>query len=132
MDSGFDERIYWHFFTITVDYNSSHTELILNDVCLTNLSEESLTAVWISDWSLLSRIHESTAFYNFHTAGIELIMSYSSSVLLCCHGNAFVNIRCRGNKYLPSRCLAMDVYSGSTIPAFSQHVTVCFTENMHG
>jgi hypothetical protein len=45
MGSGFDDWIYWHFFTITADYNSSHTELLLNDVCLTNLYEESLTAL---------------------------------------------------------------------------------------
>jgi hypothetical protein len=43
MGSGFDDWVYWHFFTITVDYNCSHIEL-LNDVCLlscclvTNLS----------------------------------------------------------------------------------------------
>jgi hypothetical protein len=42
MGSGFDYCIYWRFFTITVDYNSSHIQLLLN-VCLTNLSEESLT-----------------------------------------------------------------------------------------
>jgi hypothetical protein len=41
--SGFDDRVYWRFFTITVDYNSSHIEPLLNDVCLTNLYEESLT-----------------------------------------------------------------------------------------
>jgi hypothetical protein len=35
--------IYWHLFTITVHYNSSHIELLLNDVCLTNLYEASLT-----------------------------------------------------------------------------------------
>jgi hypothetical protein len=39
MDSGFDDWVYWHFFTITVDY----IELLLNDVYLTNLPEESLT-----------------------------------------------------------------------------------------
>jgi hypothetical protein len=33
MGSGFDDRIYWHFFTIAVNYNSSHIELLLNDVC---------------------------------------------------------------------------------------------------
>jgi hypothetical protein len=33
----------------TVNYNSSHIELLLNDVCLTNLSEESLAAVCILD-----------------------------------------------------------------------------------
>jgi hypothetical protein len=44
MGSAFYDWIYWHFFTITVNYNSSHIEL-LNDACLTNLSEESLTAL---------------------------------------------------------------------------------------
>jgi hypothetical protein len=43
MGSGYDDWVYFHFFTIAVDYNSSHIELLLNDVCLTNLSEESLT-----------------------------------------------------------------------------------------
>jgi hypothetical protein len=44
MGSGFDDWIYLHFFAITVNYNSSQIEL-LNNVCLTNLSEESLTPV---------------------------------------------------------------------------------------
>jgi hypothetical protein len=42
MGSGFDDWVYWHFFTITVDYNSSHTELLLNDICPTKLYKESL------------------------------------------------------------------------------------------
>jgi hypothetical protein len=37
MGSGFDDWVYCHIYTITVDYNSSHTELLLNDVCLANL-----------------------------------------------------------------------------------------------
>jgi hypothetical protein len=41
MGSVFDNWVYWNFFTITVNYNSSHIELLLNDVCLTNLYEES-------------------------------------------------------------------------------------------
>jgi hypothetical protein len=45
MDSGSDDWIYWHFFTITINYNSSHIELLLNDMYLTNLYEESLTPV---------------------------------------------------------------------------------------
>jgi hypothetical protein len=39
MDFGSDDWIYWHFFTITTNYNSSHTELLLHDVCLTNLRQ---------------------------------------------------------------------------------------------
>jgi hypothetical protein len=34
MGSGFDDWVYWHLFTITVNYNSPHIELLLNDVCL--------------------------------------------------------------------------------------------------
>jgi hypothetical protein len=53
MGSGFYDWVYWHFFTITVYYNSSHIEL-LNNVCLTNFYEESPTnPSLISDWSLL-------------------------------------------------------------------------------
>jgi hypothetical protein len=38
MSSGFDDLVYWHFFTITVNYESSHIELLLNDLRL--LSDE--------------------------------------------------------------------------------------------
>jgi hypothetical protein len=34
--------VYWHFFTITVNYDSSHNELLLSDVCLMNLYQDSL------------------------------------------------------------------------------------------
>jgi hypothetical protein len=43
MGSGYGDWICRHCFTITVDYNSSHVELLLSDVCLKNLSEEALT-----------------------------------------------------------------------------------------
>jgi hypothetical protein len=45
MGSGFDDWVYWHFFTIIVNYNSSYIELLLKNVCLSNLYEESLTAL---------------------------------------------------------------------------------------
>jgi hypothetical protein len=62
--SGFDYWIYWRFFTVTVNYNSSHIEL-LNDVCLTNLYEESRTVL-----SLLL-MSESTPVYICHAARIS-------------------------------------------------------------
>jgi hypothetical protein len=40
MGSSLDDWVYWHFFTITVNYNSSYFQLLLNDVCLTNLTEK--------------------------------------------------------------------------------------------
>jgi hypothetical protein len=46
MGFGFHDRIYWDFFTITVDYKSSHIALLF-DVCLTSVTklyEKSLTA----------------------------------------------------------------------------------------
>jgi hypothetical protein len=51
MGSGFEVWVYWYFFTITVNYNSSHIELLLNNVCfdesLWRISHESLTAFWL-------------------------------------------------------------------------------------
>jgi hypothetical protein len=104
---------FWHFFIIIVNCNSSHIELLLDDVCLMKLYEQSLTDCY-------SRIHECTDFYNRHAAGIDVTVSNSSSVLLCCHGNASVNIRCRGSKYLLSRCLVKMTSASAIIPAFRQ------------
>jgi hypothetical protein len=66
MGSGFDDWVYLHFVTITVNYNSSHIEL-LNEVCLTNLCEESLpNEFWIllrDESSLMLRPTFSRLFY---------------------------------------------------------------------
>jgi hypothetical protein len=75
--SGLDDWIYWHFFAITINRNSSHIELLLNDVCLTNISEESHTVLGLI---FSTRIHDCVAFYNCHAAGIEVTMSDNSSV----------------------------------------------------
>jgi hypothetical protein len=58
MGSAFDDWVYWHVFTITVNYNISHIELLLNGVCLTNLYEEFPTNLNL--W--LNWIHESSPF----------------------------------------------------------------------
>jgi hypothetical protein len=61
MVSEFVDSVYWHFFTIAVNYKGSDIELLLNDVCLINLYEESqtdLSLIWISH---PARIHECTA-----------------------------------------------------------------------
>jgi hypothetical protein len=78
MGYGFYDWVCSHFFTITVDYISSHIELLPNDVSMKNLSllSESRTGL------CYSRIHESTAFYNFHAARIEQL----SSVILVVTG----------------------------------------------
>jgi hypothetical protein len=117
MGSGFDEWVYWHFFTITVEYNSSHTELLLNTVCLTNLYEEFLTNLGLI----------STATLEFTNALLSITAtwpgeksSYLTLPLFCCHENVFVNIRCCGNKCLLSRCLARMTSSSYIIPAFRQ------------
>jgi hypothetical protein len=43
MGSGLYDWINWHLFTITANHNSSHIEILLSDICLTNLSEEPVT-----------------------------------------------------------------------------------------
>jgi hypothetical protein len=97
------------------------------------------SAVFLGSESLGTRDHQSRAEQSRAVAycrqpattvtlGIEprwdpwpYICSMSlSSVLLCCHGNAFVNIRCRGNKCLLSRCLEGMTSSSAVIPAFRQ------------
>jgi hypothetical protein len=51
--SGFDDWIYWHFFTITVNYNSSQIELFLSDESLWRISDSCLNLSLLSDWTLL-------------------------------------------------------------------------------
>jgi hypothetical protein len=103
MDSGFDDWVYCNFFTITVDYNSSHIELLL-----TNLSEGSLNL------SLLrigfSQMHKSLPFYQ--PRGPNISHQVEQLIVLCCrvgcHENLvfssllpgndpFVAIYCNGN-----------------------------------
>jgi hypothetical protein len=50
MGSGLGDWIYWHFFTITVNYNSHtfNSFWMPHDSCLTNLYEESLKGPWLS------------------------------------------------------------------------------------
>jgi hypothetical protein len=69
--------------------------------------------------------------YNCHTAGIEVTLSNSSYVLLCCHGNAFVHIHCRGNKCLFSRCLARMTSASVIISAFMQCLPSSCLANDH-
>jgi hypothetical protein len=81
MGSEFDDWVYWHFFTITADSNSSHTELLLKDVCLTNLSEESLTNL-----GLTSTFTQSLEFTNplpFVTAREPNMSTASKGSILC-------------------------------------------------
>jgi hypothetical protein len=143
MGSEFDDWIFWHFFTITVTYNSLHIELLLNDDCLTNLYEESFTNLRLI-W--LSRIREWTPFYNCQAGRICHHRTVNSSSLFClirCSGSipnsspVISVIRCYETSRvyqlaawlvegtcLPSRCSAMDVRPGSTIPDISRHVTI--------
>jgi hypothetical protein len=101
MDYGFDDWIYWHFFTITVDYNSSHIELLLNDVCLTNLTHLELIST--------TRIHESAAFYNFHAARMEDTTLNSSSVVLL----VVVGVLCLATCYLVTTPSLLYVVTGT-------------------
>jgi hypothetical protein len=46
----------WHVFTITANYNSSHIELLLNDIRLMNLYGEPLTNLELMSTISNSRI----------------------------------------------------------------------------
>jgi hypothetical protein len=79
MGSRFDARVYWHFFAITVDCNCSHIELVLNDVCLTNLYKEALTVVRISGLvSILSNLVQSSQLlYDWLSIANQFVLATS-------------------------------------------------------
>jgi hypothetical protein len=85
MGSGFDDRIYWYFFTITVIYNSSHIELLLNDVCPTNLHEESRTDLNLSNSRINSLLYLPRGRNISHHIEQLMVLCY-----FVCHGNVFI------------------------------------------
>jgi hypothetical protein len=55
MGFGLDDWIYWHFFTITVNYNSSHIELLPNAVWrISHYSRTDLSCLWIEPESYVT------------------------------------------------------------------------------
>jgi hypothetical protein len=115
----FYDQVYWHFFTITINYNSSHIKLPMNDDCLTNLG---LICSWIHKW---------TPFYNFHGARTA-VLCYSVVTGILCLVTCYVAttrllLFIVAGTWFPSRCSATDIYSGSTIPDLqpSCHTTKC-------
>jgi hypothetical protein len=134
MCSWFVDWVYCHFCTITVDYNRSHIELLLNDVCLENAS-------LISDWSLLrpwslysTWIHESNTFYNFHAARIEdntlnsssVVVLVATGILVTCYLVTILSLLyvVTGEHDFRAFAQPRTSGSGSTILAFSRHVTI--------
>jgi hypothetical protein len=96
--SKFDDWIYW-----MPQYNSSHTELLFDN--------ESLTAVWILNWSLVSSLPylavRISYWANFmRTEYRTPIRTVDSSVILCFHETC-LDLLLR-EKCLPSRGLATD------------------------
>jgi hypothetical protein len=85
MGSGFDYWVCWHFFIITLNYNSSHVEL-LNCVSLRNLNEDSRTNLFSLN---LSTSRMNSVLYLPHGQNIrhnvEQLIVLSSSV--GCHTN---------------------------------------------
>jgi hypothetical protein len=104
MGSGFDDWIYRHFFMVTVNYNSSHNKLLLNDICVTNLFEESRTN--LANSRMNSLLYLSCDPNIRHPVKQLILLCYS----VCYHGNVFVNICCRRNRclhVLPSKLTSL-------------------------
>jgi hypothetical protein len=115
MGSRVDDGVYWHFFTITVNYNSSHNELhfwttsplLMPMRNLSLLSESRTNLYYYFDLStLLFWIHESTAFYNLPRTS-ESPPCWTVNFLwypVGCHGNlVFINLL-PGNDSLAAIC----------------------------
>jgi hypothetical protein len=93
MGSIFVDRVYWRFFTITVDYNRSHIELLLNDVYLS----------LISNWSLLLWYLSATTW----TESDSYIMTDGQLVSLCWNKEPFWGLRADFYYYQTVACLLM-------------------------
>jgi hypothetical protein len=120
MGSGIDDWIYWHFFTITVNRHSSHIELLLNDVYLTNLYEESLTA--LNDACLTNESLKSLHSSVYRLARIQgnpckwfvVTKSCLPKLWLLCNRSSSVACLTSGI-YLPKRCLAEVIFRHNVI-----------------
>jgi hypothetical protein len=102
MGSGFDDWIYWHFFTITDNYNSSHIELPWTTSIWRISMNESLTNLLNSRMNSLLYLPRGPNVC--HHVEELIVLCYS----VCCHGNlvfnsllpgndSFIVIRCSGN-----------------------------------
>jgi hypothetical protein len=153
MGSGLDDLIYWHFFTITINYNISQM-MTVSDLLHSLLDYKCLLFRW--DW-IGSDLRICHFFYcnhlewrlSFECQMTELswtkltsrwpkyrsppqtvfVILFSCFHKMCLSNRCpamdyFVSICCSGNVCLASRWLAMDFCSGSTIPAFGCHVTI--------
>jgi hypothetical protein len=118
MGSRFDDWVYWHFFTITLDHNSSHIELLLN-ICLTDLYEESLMNLGLISRSALPFITFTRPGWKSLSPRVPLLffMNPLSRNLMLIHCNAFIppSVFVAAKSVLTIRCLAMDYF-----------VTICF------
>jgi hypothetical protein len=124
MGSGFDDWVYCHFLTITVYYNSSHIELLLDDVCLTNFYEESLIQL-NSRMNSLLKLRENR---------IEITASKGFSTVLheCVVSENVCPFRSNG---LVSKCLQLSIFV-SMEPVFrnlsaATYLPVRFLETAH-
>jgi hypothetical protein len=121
MGSGLDDWIYWHFFTNTINYDSSQSMTRTRSIpcwttsvffsTLTNderrIAAHTLNCLerYLSDESL-SFITSRRLEYRSPSQTVPLLFSR-------CHGNVFVNIRCHGNlclatSYLTTGCPTVD------------------------
>jgi hypothetical protein len=115
--STFDDWIYWTLsITITVYYNSSHDKLLLNDVCLRNLSPLSeswrvsnsvswsllcqtlVLDVWMSEWTNFMRTEYRSPS---RIVDCPLLFSVATKRVTISGQRAdlYKHIRCRGNMF---------------------------------
>jgi hypothetical protein len=139
MGSGFDDWVYWHSFPITINYNSSES-MTLYDSLHSLLNYECLP-FHCDEWrtknlsGMNSRIH----CLLYMLGGPHRKHHVEQLTVICCPvgcpgnpvfsnllpGNdSFAAIRCNGNVISGTLFSKRTSASGSTIPAFSRHVTI--------
>jgi hypothetical protein len=120
MGSGFVDWVYWHFYTITFNFNGSHIEFRLNNVSLVNAlwricycPERHLSDEWISEESArllyrLAHIHGNPCKW-FVVRRMCLakrwLLSNRGSTIACITSGICLPKRCLADDHIPSQYL---------------------------
>jgi hypothetical protein len=112
MGSRLHDEIYWHFFTIAINYDSSQS-MTVHDSLYSLLNYERLLFHCderrITAHTLNSLTNESITELTSRRPECRSISQTVPLLFSRCHGNVFVNIRCHRNLCLGTCYLATDV-----------------------
>jgi hypothetical protein len=151
MDSRSDDWVYWYFFTITLNYSSSHIELLLDNESLTvsplvlglvsSLVPLSTTESWTQLTSCGPNIDDRPQRFHYCVSRmrrfgnpcihLQAAVSFRSLYKLLPGDDMFAAFCCngRGDGNVAEQRTSPPCFYDCTLPAFRRHVTI-FNEMM--